>query len=109
MPAKKTKQNKNLVKPFTCDAVTLDLLEKQLTLFPDASPASLTLSTDTERLFSNILTLVRTDCGRMAGSSCSSSLAGRGFGVSTKDGEGASALGGGVGLLSEFTGMGSYC
>lgn len=68
-----------------------------LTLFPRKSPASLALSTDTERLFSNILTRVRTDCGRMAGSSCV---------ASTGDGEGdVCALGGGgggVGLPSEL-------
>lgn len=82
---------------------------EEFTLVTDESPTSLALSTDTERLFSNILTLVRTDCGRMAGSSCGTSLEGTGFEVSTGEGERVSTLGGGVGLVSEFTGMGSYC
>lgn len=65
---------------------------------------------ETERLFSNILTLVRTDCGFMAGSSSGfSSLTGADLGASRSEGEEFSALGGGVALVSEFTGIGSYC
>lgn len=48
------------------------------TLIPGTSAVSLTRSTDTERLFSNILTLLSTDWGFMAGSSSSSSLGGGG-------------------------------
>lgn len=53
-----------------CDKLTLSAVD---------SP-SLALSMETDRLFSNILTLLSTDCGFMAGSSSMSSRGGGGRG-----------------------------
>lgn len=86
------------------------MLHAERTLRTDDSP-SFALSIETDRLFSNILTLLSTDCGFMAGSSSRSSRGrgGRGLelGVTAgSPGEGrASGLGGGM-VGSEFI-MGS--
>ena len=79
---------------------------EELTLTAD-SPPSLALSIETDRLFSNIFTLLSTDCGFMAGSSSRSSRGGGGRGlepgvVAGSPGEGrVSGLGGGT-VGSEF-------
>ena len=75
---------------------------EQRTLGAADSPPSLALSIETERLFSNILTLLSTDWGFMAGSSSRSSLGRGGRGlepgvIAGSPGEGsASGLGGGM-------------
>ncbi len=76
------------------------------TLTADVSP-SLALSIETDRLFSNILTLLSTDCGFMAGSSSRSSRGGGGRGLEPEVLAGSlgedsvSGLGGGI-VGSEF-------
>lgn len=77
-----------------------------LTLSADDSP-SLALSIETDRLFSNILTLLSTDCGFMAGSSSRSSRGGGGRGLElgvtagSPGEDSVSGLGGGI-VGSEF-------
>lgn len=74
------------------------------TLSTDVSTTSLARSIETERLFSNILTLFSTDCGFIAGSSSGSSRGGGGRGLEVGVVPGSAGEGRASGLEGETGG-----